>query len=233
MALNWNNYRAARVSDQGRAAFKKRPLPATWKEILASSIVEVTWPYTTEEIDAIRELLPPENREAAIQWLVRAAQLYVFAQTRGKRSNSNPRKEIERLRNALVELFDALMNLSPDARSYLTKNMRAGVRLPDEDPFTAESLRHAIDRFDHENRLELLPEPIRGGARPRLYEKRWAERVREAFALAHGGKPPRRGFPAFQNACLVALKDFGLLPSDLKALQDANRKRGKNSAKKR
>jgi hypothetical protein len=195
----------------------------------------VTWPYTSEEVDAIRgTLLPNENREAAVQWAVRAAQLYVYEQTRGKRSNANPRKEIEHLRDALLQIFDALLHLSPEAQAYLAANMSAR-RLPEEQPFTTESLRNAIDRFDTENRrgLERLPEPIRGGARPRMHEKRLDQRLQEAFVLNHGGKRPKRGFPAFQDACLFALKDFGLLPTGSKALQDANRKRGKNPTKNR
>jgi hypothetical protein len=178
-------------------------------------------------------LLPEKNREIAVQYAVRAAQLYVFAQTRGNRSTANPRKEIERLRDALLELFHALKGLSPDARAFLTANMRAAVRPPDEAPFTIESLRLAIDRFDFENRLELLPEPIRGGARPRLHEKRLDQRLEEAFVFAHGGKRPKQGFPAFQNACLAALEDFGLRPGGSKPLRDANRKRGKNLTKNR
>jgi hypothetical protein len=243
MAINWALWREARLSDKGRAGLARRPPPGPWKQILASSVPEVTWPYTSEEIDAIRAtLLPTENRDEAVQWAVRAAQLYVFAQT--KVSNANPRKEIERLRSALVELFHALMHLSPEARAYLTANMigdkrtphaPVGMRLPDEQPFTVESLRHAIDRFNTENRrgLEQLPDPIRGGARPRMHERRLDQRLQEAFVLSHGGKRPKRGFPAFQDACLVALKDFGLLPTGSKALQDANRKRGKNPAKNR
>ena len=235
MVLDWALWREPRLSDKGRLGLAKRPLPCrSWKQLLASNIGEVTWPYTAEEIDAIRELLPVENREAAVQWAVRAAQLYVYAQTRGNRSRANPRKEIKHLRDALLELFDALMHLSPEARSYLTDNMRA-MHLPDEQPFTAESRQHAVDKFDTENRrgLEQLPDPIRGGARPRMHERRLGQRLQEAFIIGHGGKRPQRRFPAFQDACLVALKDFGLLPIGSKALQDANRKRGKNSTKKR
>ena len=126
------------------------------------------------------------------------------------------------------------MQLSPEARSYLTANIRPA-RLADEEPFTAESLRHAIDRFDFENRkgLELLPDPIQGGARPRDHEKRLEERLEAAFIIGHGGKRPRRGFPAFYDACLVPLKDFGLLPRSSSAMRDANRKRRKNPAKNR
>jgi hypothetical protein len=168
MALDWALWREARLSDKARVGLaKRRRPPGAWKRTLAATIAEVTWPYTSEEITAIRELLPTANREAAVQEAVRAAQLYVFAQTRGKRSKSNPRKEIERLRDALQGIFYALMQLSPEAQSYLTINMRPA-RLPDEEPFTAQCLRHAIDRFDWENRrgLEVLPDPIRGGARP-------------------------------------------------------------------
>jgi hypothetical protein len=201
---------------------------------LASKTADVTWPYTSEELDAVRGLLDGENREAGVQLVVRAGQLYVFAQSRGKRSHANPRKEIEHLRDALLELFDALMHLSPEAKSYLTDNMRA-MHLPDEQPFTAESLRHAIDKFDTENRrgLERLPDPIRGGGRTRMHEKRLDQRLQEAFTVGHDGKRPKRGFPTFQDACLVPLKDFGLLPRSSKALQDSNRKRGKNPAKDR
>jgi hypothetical protein len=235
MVLDWALWRESRLSEKGRSGLAKRPPPdGSWKQVLASNVAEVTWPYTSEEIDAIRELLPPENHEAAIQWVVRAAQLYVFAQTRAKRSTANPRKEIAQLRDALAKLFDALMHLSPEARSHLTENMRA-MRLPDQQPFTAESLRNAIDRFDTENRrgLEHLPDPIRGGARPRMHEKRLDQRLQEAFILGHAGKRRKQGFPAFQDACLVALKDFGLLPRGSKALRDANRKRGKNLGKNR
>ena len=238
MVLNWEIWRAARLSDKGRAGLAKRPRPTgSWKQTLASSVGEVTWPYSLEEIEAIRETLPTENlenREAAVQLVVRAAQLYVFAQTRGKRANANPRKEIEHLRDALLEIFNALMHLSPEAKSYLSENMRA-IRLPEEQPFTTESLLHAIDKFDTENRLglERLPDPIRGGARPRMHEKRLDQRLEEAFIIGHGGKRPKQGFPAFQGACMVALKDFGLLPRGSKALRDANRKRGKNLTKDR
>ncbi|MGZ3349132.1 MAG: hypothetical protein ACXU89_09330 [Xanthobacteraceae bacterium] len=235
MVLDWETWRKARLNERGRLGFEKRPLPCrSWKQIRAASIAEVTWPYTPDELAAIRELLPEKHREIALQHAVRAAQLYVFAQTRGKVSNANPRKEIERLRSAFVELFHALMHLRPEARSYLTENM-VDMRLPDEQPFTVESLRHAIDRFDRENRrgLEQLPDAIRGGARPRMHEKRLDQRLQEAFIIGHGGKRPKQGFPAFQDACLVALKDFGLLPRSSKALQDANRKRGKNITKNR
>jgi hypothetical protein len=234
MVLDWALWREARLSDKGRAGLARRPPPGPWKQILTSSLAEVTWPYTSDELAAIRDLLPEKNGEAALQDVVRAAQLYAFAQTRGKRSNANPRKEIEHLRDALLELFDALMHLSPEAKSYLTDNMRA-VHLPDEQPFTAESLRHAIDKFDTENRrgLERLPDPIRGGARPRMHEKRLDQRLQEAFIVGHDGKRPKQGFPIFQDACLVPLKDFGLLPRSSRALQDSNRKRGKNPAKNR
>ena len=235
MVLDWALWREARLSEKGHLSLAKRPPPeVSWKRLLASNIGEVTWPYTSEEIDAIGGLLPTENRGAAVQLVVRAAQLYVYAQTRGKRSNANPRKEIEHLRDALLEIFNALMHLSPEAKSYLTENMRA-VRLPEEQPFTTESLLHAIDKFDTENRLglERLPDPIRGGARPRMHEKRLDQRLEEAFIIGRGGKRPKQGFPAFQDACMVALKDFGLLPRGSKALRDANRKRGKNLTKDR
>jgi hypothetical protein len=70
-------------------------------------------------------------------------------------------------------------------------------------------------------------------ARARAHEDRLDQRLEAAFIIGHGGKRPKQGFPAFQDACLVALKDFGLLPNSSKALRDANRKRGKNPSKKR
>jgi hypothetical protein len=235
MVLDWSLWRETRLSDQGRSGLAKRPLPVrSWGALWTSDTAQVTWPYTHEEIDAVRKLLPARNREAAVSHAVRAAQRYVFVQTRGKRSTANPRKEIEELRAALLKLFNALMHLSPEAHQYLAGKM-TNARLDDEQPFTAESLRHAIDRFDTENRrgLEQLPDPIRGGARPRMHEKRLDQRLEEAFIIGHGGKRLKHGFPAFQDACLVALKDFGLLPRSSKALKDANRKRGKNLPKNR
>jgi hypothetical protein len=230
MALDWNKWREARLGEDGRAGLAKRPLPGPWNRILKSNIGDTTWPYTAEEITVIRSLLPDEHREVAAQEAVRSAQLYVYAQTRKRQSN--PRKEIEHLRGALDGIFQALMRLSPEARTYLNANMRPA-RLSEEGPFTADALRDAIDRFDFENRqgLETLPDQIRGGARPRQHERRLEERLVAAFIIGHGGERPKRGFPAFYDACFIPLKDFGLLPRSSSAMRDANRKRRKNPTK--
>jgi hypothetical protein len=165
MALDWHAWRRARGSDVARQGLHKRPFPArSWQALCATPVSKLSWPYSDAETQCIGATLPAEHRSHALEIVVRAAQLYVFEQLRAHQGKPNPRKEIEQLRDALTGLFDALKNLSSEARDYLRSKMRPW-RLPDEEPFTVESLRHAIDRFDHENRVGLtqLPASVRGG----------------------------------------------------------------------
>jgi hypothetical protein len=234
-ALDWKEWRAARISIEARESFKKRPFPSrSWQALFASSSSETTWPYTTDEISAIGETLPEGRRNDALQCSVHAARLYVFAQTRGHRRTANPKKEIEQLRRAIRALFDALKGLSPDASNYLRSKMLPW-RLPEQDPFTTESLRNAIDRFDSENRVGLtqLPAAILGGGRERSHEKRLHLRLKHVFWTAHDGMPPKRGRPEFMAACLAPLRDFGMPLRSRKSDLEVARKRRKNPIKKR
>jgi hypothetical protein len=231
----WIGRATARGSARGRQGFNDRPFPAgSWRSLLSLPVSKTTWPYSDREAEVIVAMLPEEFRERALGMAVRAAQLFVFHQTQVNRGKANARKEIEQLRRALVCLFDALKQLSPVARDYLRTKMRP-LRLPDQEPFSTESLRYAIDRFDHENRLGLEnpPPPIRGGPRARNHEARLYQRLQDAFAIAHGGKMPPRGWPKFLRACVTPLKDFGLSTRSDKTWQDILRKRRKNRPEKR
>jgi hypothetical protein len=232
-SLDWNEWRAARISGQGRQSFAKRPFPSrSWQALFASSPSETTWPYSSEECSAIRATLADDICDDVFGMVIRAAQFYVFAQTQGNRARANPRKEIEQLNRALKELFNSLMRMSPDARDHLQSTIRP-FRLPDETPFTTESLREAIDKFTFENRygLQKLPTAIRGGPRPKNHEGRLKQRLIKAFSLSYNGRPPRNGRPVFLNACFAPLKEFGLRVRATKTWQDVGRIRRKNPAK--
>jgi hypothetical protein len=234
MALDWAASRRARVSEEGKKSFEKRPFPLrSWAELLKAPISKTIWPYFPTEVEIIKSTLPANNRSDAIETIVRAAQFYVRAQTRRSRTTSNPHREIERLRAGIEELFDALNGLSPQARNYLRSKMRPA-HLPGDAPFTAESLRNAIDKFDHENRLALdvLPAKIRGGPKERTHEKRLYNALKQAFLGAHGGKAIR-GWPKFLTACTLPLNEFGLPVRSDKAWQDVTRQRRNNPGKNR
>jgi hypothetical protein len=138
------------------------------------------------------------------------------------------------LRDAVGNLFDALKGLSPGARDHLRSRMLQW-RLPEQDPFTTESLRNALDRFDTENRVGLkdLPAAILGGGRERSHEKRFHLRLRHVFWSAHDGILPKRGRPKFLKVCLEPLRDFGMPRRLDKSDLEVARKRRKNPAQKR
>ncbi len=235
MALDWAAYRSARGSGRARGGFAKRPFPEhrSWLEMVTSPLPDIPWPYSQSEAQAITAVLPQDTRRRAIESVAYAARLYMHAALRGHPRRPSPRKEIDRLRRALTALCDAVMDLSPDARAYLEARLRA-VRLPDQEPFTVDSLRYALDKFDFENRigLENLPPAVRGGPRSRDHETRLIVRLKEAFRVANGGKLPKRGWPDFLAKCFTPLFDFGLPHREQKAWQDVLRKRRNNSRKK-
>lgn len=196
--------------------------------------VHMPWPYFDNEAQGIRSLLPDEFRDRDLETVVLAAREYVHAQMLIRSGRPNPRREIELLRIALIGLCDAVMRLSPEAHSYLQDKLRPA-RDPDEQPFTAMSLRHAIDKFDHENRraLDAPPPPVRGGPAARDHEAWLVWRLQGAFSSAHGGKRPKRGWPKFLKLCVTPLHDFGLPRRSDKAWQDVMRKRRNNHREKR
>jgi hypothetical protein len=232
-ALDWAKWRRhRRFSDAARKGFDKRPFPArSWAALLPAG--QMPWPYSADEARTVANAFPEQFREAGLEKAVQAARLWIRQQTplRGK---SNPRTEILRLRGALVCMFEALMNMGPDAQQHLKASMRV-LRLPGQEPFTVEQLRYALDRFDHENRIGLnrLPTPIKSGPRIRHDEVRLFLELQNAFKGGHGGVRPTRGWPAFLSACLTPLKDFGMPPRSEKSWQDTLRKRRKIPAKKR
>jgi hypothetical protein len=235
MALDWARYRSARGSVRVRQGFEKRPFPArAWNELYVKPLAHVPWPYDDAEAKSISSMLPKECRSRALQTVVLTARRYVHVQMLIRPGRPNPRREIEQLRDALVRLCDAVMQLSPEARAYLQAKLRP-VRAPSEQPFTTDSLRYAIDKFDHENQwaLDNPPSPVRGGPAARNHEAWLVSRLKRAFSIAHGGKRPKRGWPEFLKLCVTPLKDFGLPMRSDKAWQDVLRKRRKNSHKKR
>lgn len=234
MALDWAGYRTRRGSARARQGFKTRPFPArAWDELHNSPAVHMPWPYSNAEADGIRAVLPDGFRDGAFETVVLAARKYVHAQTLIRPGKPNPRREIERLRSALVRLCDAVMGLTPEAHEYLLAKSRPAHRAGQQ-PFTAMSLRLAIDKFDHENRwaLDHPPRPERGGPAARNHEAWLVWRLQGAFSVAHGGKRPKRGWPEFLKLCIAPLQDFGLPMRSDKAWQDVLRKRRNNLRKK-
>jgi hypothetical protein len=230
-ALDWAKWRRhRRIDEAARKGFDKRPFPArSWAALLPAS--QMPWPFSADEARVVANAFSENFREVGLEKAVQATRLWIRQQTplRGK---SNPQTEILQLRAALVCIFEALMNMSPDAQQHLETLMRP-LCPPGHEPFTVDHLRLAIDRFDHENRrgLNKLPAPIKGGPRARHHEVRLILGLQDAFKSGHGGERPTRGWPAFLSACLAPLKDFGMPARAEKTWQDAIRKRRKVPSK--
>jgi hypothetical protein len=235
MALDWAAYRARRGGARVRLGLEKRPFPGRgWSEMHASPAAHMPWPYSEIEAQSIRSVLPAGCCQLAVELAVLAARRYVHAAQLALSGKPNPRKEIAELRQALTKLCNTVMSLSPEARTYLEKKLRP-VQLPDQEPFTVDSLRYDLDRFNHENRrgLEIPPPSVRGGPRARNHEAWLVWRLKHAFLVGHSGRLPKRGWPDFLKRCVTPLCDFGLPIRSDKAWQDVLRKRRNNLRKKR
>jgi hypothetical protein len=183
------------------------------------------WPYTKGEIEHIRELLSKNQRRATLR-VVEAAKLYAlrseFFPTNKK---PNPRREIENLRAAIIELRKALSAVSQDAERHLQARYCQGAA--HESPMHCKDLWTAIIRFAVENRNG-LSEPAavaRAGAPAKSFERSLMENFREAFDISRDAGGSTRGWPGFLAACAEPLQKRYKLPSiEVKSWQDKRRK---------
>ena len=177
------------------------------------------WPYTQQEIDHIRKLLPKNQRQAIVR-VVEAGKLYAL-KSKFSHANKkpNPRRELENLNSAIIDLRRALSAVSPEAERHLH-------------PVHCKDLWTAIIRFTVENRRG-LSEPAaipKAGAIARTFERSLMENFREAFDISRAAGPTTRGWPDFLTACAKPLQERHKLPGiEIKSWQDKNRK---NSARK-
>ena len=235
--LDWVGVRALRGSPRVRQGLIKRPFPAcAWDELYRLPLAHMPWPYTDDQAQQICSLLPDEFRDSAFEIVIFSARRYVHVEKVRRTARANPHKEIKALGSALKTLHEALVGLSPGAHAHLHATLRP-VRAAGEAPFSASSLLHAIDQFDHQNwrGLKSPPSPIRGGPATRNQEAWLVVRLQCAFSIAHGGKRPKLGWPEFRTRCVAPLQEFGLVSRSEKGWQDVlrkNKKRRNNSSKK-
>jgi hypothetical protein len=183
------------------------------------------WPYTPEEIDHIRKLLSTNQRQAVAR-VVEAAKLYALkSEYFPANKKPNPRREIENLTSAIIELRKALSAISPDAEKHLEARYLQGAA--HESPMHCKDLWGAIIKFTVENRKG-LNEPAsvpRAGAIAKNFERSLMETFREAFDISRDVGAITRGWPGFLTACAEPLQRRHKLPLiAVKSWQDKRRK---------
>jgi hypothetical protein len=179
------------------------------------------WPYTTSEVAKIRELLPPGSK-TALMLIVEGAKQYAWM-TEGKaRCKPNPKRELEKLAAAILEMRRALQ-LSESTENHLRAHYRQSPAY--ETSMHAVEFWDALLRFQVENAEGFKTAPTaQAGAIRRNFERSLEKHFRDAFELARG-KKSSRGWPAFLSACVEPLQKRHHMPGiELKSWQDKNRK---------
>jgi hypothetical protein len=157
------------------------------------------WPYTEAELRRIRDTLPADGADDAIEWLILAANFFL-----GDRSGPrpNPRQELARVLRASQALTRAAQALSPQALVYLQSHPWPGAR----DPSHSYDLGGVLPRFEHNCQVALRRlERAVNGAPVKRDEEAFVYRLWTAWLSAHAMRPPARGWPAFRSSCVDPL----------------------------
>jgi hypothetical protein len=184
------------------------------------------WPYTASEVAKIRDLLPAGS-EKVVARIIEGARQYAWMADGRAKHKPNPKRELEKLSDAISELRRALQ-LSESAESHLRSRYRQSRAY--DSPMHVVDLWDAVIRFQVENAEGFKEAPsATAGAIGRKFERSLEKHFRNAFDLARGNKSSR-GWPSFLTACVQPLQERHEMPGiAVKSWQDKNRK---NSARK-
>ena len=161
----------------------------------ATSRLLIPWPYTEAELQRIRDTLPADGAEGAIEWAILAANFFLCDRW-GPRPNS--REELMRALLASKALTLAIQALSPEALARLPGHPWPGTR----DPSHPYDFGGVLPRFEHDcqGALKRL-ERAANGAPVKRDEEALIHRLWIGWRSVGGG----RGWPAFRSACIEPL----------------------------
>jgi hypothetical protein len=166
---------------------------------MASSLVTprllIPWPYTEAELQKIRDTLPPEGTDFAIEWAILAAHFFLADRWDPR---PNPYQELSRALLASEALTHAVKALSPEVLAHLPSHPWPGMRAsPHPYDFGA-----VLPRFEDDCRLALRR--LKGvviGAPVKRDEEALIYRLWSGWRSAKQA----RGWPAFRLACIEPL----------------------------
>jgi hypothetical protein len=153
------------------------------------------WPYTEAELQKIRDSLPAEGADGAIEWVILAASFFL-----GDRWGPRPKPHQELLRALLSSeaLTRAAQALSVEALAHLPGHPWPGAR----DPSHPYDLGGVLPRFEHDCRVALrrFERPVIGAP-----VKRDEEALIYRLWIGWRSAGAARGWPAFRSACIEPL----------------------------
>jgi hypothetical protein len=163
------------------------------------------WPYSSEEIKAIGEMVPAEARQQCLEKIVGIGRRAVVALILRRdypdaKPKPNLKAEIDRLTAAVVELTAAAESVSMDA--WLLVAAKASPYGPFRSMATAMNAIYKLSANDIHS--DDAPGATVGRSVSDLLGRVMLE-IDDAFIAAHGGKRPRRRGPGFRIACLNPL----------------------------
>jgi hypothetical protein len=181
---------------------------------------QATFPYSRDEVEAMRECAP-----SSLRGVISAAQIFALAVDAGAltpgTAKQNAHKEIADLAR-WVKKGPKLGALGSQARDHLAHNrlrhpVKRGQRVTAGDLGTPrfqtsiDELMSCLGRFEmiHRHALENPPPAPGRGPKVKAVEEQLILAIREAWLYAEWpeGAPPRGGWPTFRHLCLRPLEE--------------------------